>query len=69
MAKQLFSAGVLNSAAISQAPMKNGYMVTFVMGDQGQILSNDKGSERIFKSIETARKVIKDVGFNSMTLL
>lgn len=67
--KQLFHTGVLERAVISEAPMSKGYIVHFMMKETAYILSNDKGSERVFKTIETARKAIKDVGFKDMSLL
>lgn len=68
VAKQLFHAGVIRDVVITEPPMAKGFIVTFLIGEEGKILSNDKGCERVFKSVEAARNAVKSIGFKSMTL-
>lgn len=69
MAKELFQAGAFDEAMIGPAPMEDGHILVFAKNGIGRILSNDKGSTRIFKTIETARKTAKEMGFHKITLI
>ena len=68
VAKELFNAGGFDGARIGPAPMEEGYILVFTKDEEGRILSNDRGSARIFKTVDTARKIAKEIGFRAITL-
>lgn len=68
VAKELFHASAFEYARIVETPMGKGWNLYLCNDSEVRILSNDKGSERIFKTIEAAFKVAKDIGFQNAIL-
>lgn len=64
VARELFHAGVFEQAQIVETPMSEGWNLLLVGQKERRMLNNDKDLPRLFKTIEAAYRVAKDLGFN-----
>lgn len=68
LAKELFHAGVLTAALICKKPMSEDWIVVLGNEAKGEILRNDKGLDRVFKTLDAAYKAVREVGFEEATV-
>ena len=63
MAKEIYQRGGLEFLEIVKEPMRDEWIIVLIKDENGEILKNDKGLDRKFKTIDAAYKVAKDIGF------
>jgi hypothetical protein len=66
----LFNEGVLVSAMLVLNPMDKGFLLQF-NSKNGEVytLSSYRSDARIFKTYDLAARVVKSIGFKSMTVI
>ncbi|RSM21142.1 plasmid replication protein RepB [Aeromonas salmonicida] len=65
-AKWVFDQGGFSKALVVPAPMEVGYclhLVKFGKADSSEVLKLQRGGERVFKTIDGAVSVAKQIGF------
>lgn len=67
-AKLLYVNGSLNSTTIVFDALSNGYQVVFKTQIGSEPLTAQKGHVRVFKELITAVSLVRNIGFNRMSL-
>lgn len=67
IAKELFSSGVFRNALLTEQKGEGWILSLYKLrGNEYEVLSNDKGETRVFKSIEAALNVAEAIGFDRL---